>query len=81
MSKEFERLELIIGKEKLERLQNSRVIVFGVGGVGGHLVEALVRSGVGHIDIVDFDIVEETNINRQLVASHSSLGKSKVEVM
>ena len=65
----------------MTKLNNSKVIVFGVGGVGGHLVEALVRSGVGQVDIVDFDVIEETNINRQLVATHSSLGKNKVEVL
>lgn len=81
MSEIFERTELVLGKDALERLSNSRVIVFGVGGVGGHLVEALVRSGVGHITIVDYDVVEKTNINRQLVALHSTLGQSKVEVL
>ena len=81
MKEQFKRTELIFSKENMEKLYNSKVIVFGVGGVGGHLVEALARSGIGHIAIVDFDTVEITNINRQLVATHSSLGKSKVEVL
>lgn len=81
MKEQFKRTELIFSKENMEKLYNSKVIVFGVGGVGGHLVEALARSGVGHITIVDFDDVEITNINRQLVALHSTIGKSKVEVL
>ena len=78
---QFARTRLTFGKENMEKLYNARVIVFGIGGVGGHAAEALVRSGVGHIDIVDFDKVEETNINRQLVALTSTIGKSKVEVL
>ena len=81
MKEQFKRTELIFSKENMEKLYNSKVIVFGVGGVGGHLTEALARSGVGHITIVDFDDVEITNINRQLVALHSTIGKSKVEVL
>lgn len=81
MKEQFKRTELIFSKENMEKLYNSKVIVFGVGGVGGHLVEALARSGVGHIAIVDFDDVEITNINRQLVALHSTIGRSKVEVL
>lgn len=81
MKEEFSRLNLLIGEERMKKLENSSVIVFGVGGVGGHAVEALARSGVGYIAIVDFDKVEITNINRQLVATHSSIGKSKVEVL
>ena len=79
--KRFSRTEAMLGKDAMTKLQNSRVIVFGVGGVGGHSVEALVRSGIGHITIVDFDKVEETNINRQLVALTSTIGKSKVEAL
>ncbi len=63
MKEEFSRLNLLIGEERMKKLENSSVIIFGVGGVGGHAVEALVRSGVGHIAIVDFDKVEITNIN------------------
>lgn len=81
MSEKFSRTEAMIGKDAMNKLHNSRVIVFGIGGVGGHAVEALARSGVGHIAIVDFDKVEETNINRQLVALTSTIGKSKVEVL
>ena len=81
MKEEFNRTTLLIGEDKMKKLENSSIIIFGVGGVGGHVVEALARSGVGHIAIVDFDIVETTNINRQLIATHSSIGKSKVEVL
>lgn len=81
MNKPFDRLVPLIGEEALNKLQHSNVIVFGVGGVGGNLVEALVRGGIGKITIVDGDIVEETNINRQLVATKSSIGKYKVDVL
>ena len=81
MNERFSRTEVLFGTDAMKKLRDSRVIVFGVGGVGGHAAEALVRSGVGHIAIVDFDKVEETNINRQLVALTSTIGKSKVEVL
>ena len=81
MNKQFDRLIPLIGEESLKKLHNSNIIVFGVGGVGGNLVEALVRSGIGKITIVDGDVVEESNINRQLVATISTVGKSKVEVL
>ena len=81
MNNKFSRIEVLLGTEAMARLENSRVIVFGIGGVGGHAVEALVRSGVGHIAIVDLDKVEETNINRQLVALTSTIGKSKVNAL
>ena len=81
MNERFSRTEVLFGTDAMKKLRDSRVIVFGVGGVGGHVAEALVRSGVGHIAIVDFDKVEETNINRQLVALTSTIGKSKVEVL
>ena len=77
----FDRTEALIGTEGLERLRNSRVAVFGIGGVGGHVCEALARSGVGAIDLVDKDTVSETNINRQIVALRSTVGKYKTEVM
>lgn len=77
----FDRLELAIGKENLEKLKNSKVLVFGVGGVGGYTIEALVRSGIYNIDIVDKDTVDITNINRQIVALNSTISKSKVMVM
>ena len=77
----FSRFELLIGEEKLQQLQNSHVLVFGVGGVGGYVVEALVRSGIGHITIVDNDAVSLTNLNRQIIATRETIGKKKVEVM
>lgn len=76
----FNRTEILIGKDSIEKLKNATVAVFGVGGVGGYVVEALARSGVGTIDLVDKDIVDETNINRQIIALHSTVGKPKVEV-
>ena len=81
MREQFERTGLLLGEEAIDRLQNARVAVFGVGGVGGHVCEALVRSGVGEIDIVDNDTVSVSNINRQIIASHSTVGRLKVEVM
>lgn len=78
---EFSRTELLIGQAALEKLQNSRVAIFGVGGVGGYVCEALVRSGVGHFDLIDNDTVSRTNINRQIIALHSTIGKLKVDVM
>jgi len=77
---QFARTRLTFGKENMEKLYNARVIVFGIGGVGSYVVEALVRSGVGAIDIVDDDKVCMTNINRQLYALHSTVGKDKVDV-
>ncbi|MBR3271880.1 MAG: tRNA threonylcarbamoyladenosine dehydratase [Clostridia bacterium] len=81
MADRFSRTELVLGRAALERLQNSRVIVFGVGGVGGYCVEALARSGVGHIEIVDDDCVAPSNLNRQIIALESTVGRPKVEVM
>jgi len=75
------RTELIIGKGGLEKLNNSKVAVFGVGGVGSYTVEALARAGVGSLVLVDFDMVDVTNINRQLHALSNSVGKIKVELM
>lgn len=77
----FSRFELLIGRDNILKLQQSRVIVFGVGGVGGYVVEALVRSGVGHITIVDNDTVSKTNLNRQIIATQDTIGKSKVDIM
>lgn len=77
----FQRTELLIGKENLNKLQNSHIIVFGVGGVGGFAIEALVRSGIGEISIVDFDTVDITNLNRQIIATQNSIGKLKTSVM
>lgn len=77
---EFVRTELLLGPEAMEILSNSRVAVFGVGGVGSYAVEALARSGVGALDLIDHDTVSESNINRQLIALHSTVGKYKVDV-
>lgn len=80
MLNQFSRTELLLGKEAMEKLQNSRVAVFGIGGVGGYTVEALARSGIGKLDLIDDDKVCLTNINRQIIATHSTIGKYKVEV-
>ena len=77
----FQRLELLIGAAALERLQNSSVVVFGVGGVGGYAVESLVRGGVGKLTLIDPDLVGTTNINRQIHALEKTVGQVKVEVM
>ena len=71
---QFERTELLIGAESIEKLKKSRVAVFGIGGVGGYVVEALARSGVGTLDLIDSDTVCESNLNRQIIALHSTLG-------
>ena len=81
MLNQFSRTELLFGKEAMERLVQSRVAVFGVGGVGGYAVEALVRSGVGAIDLIDDDKVCLTNLNRQIIATRKTVGKYKVDVM
>jgi len=75
------RNELLLGKEALNQLKSSHVRVFGVGGVGSFVVEALVRSGIGHLSLVDFDTIDLTNCNRQLIALNSTLGQLKVEVL
>jgi hydrogenase accessory protein hypB len=77
----FARFSMMVGEDGIEKLRNSRVIVFGVGGVGSYTVEALARSGVGHITMVDFDEISESNINRQLHSLRSTIGKSKIDVM
>lgn len=76
----FDRTKILIGEEALQTLKNKRVAVFGVGGVGGYAVEALARSGVGTLDLIDKDVVDETNINRQIIALQSTIGQPKVEV-
>lgn len=81
MENPFSRTELLLGKKAMEKLKKSRVAVFGIGGVGGYTVEALVRSGVGAVDIVDSDKVCLSNLNRQIIATESSIGKYKVDVM
>ncbi len=77
--KQFRRTELIFGSDAMEKLKNSRVAVFGIGGVGGHVVESLVRSGVGAIDLIDNDVVHNSNINRQVIALLSNVGTNKVD--
>ena len=80
MLNQFSRTELLIGKEGVNKLSQSRVAVFGIGGVGGYVVEALVRSGVGSLDLIDNDKVALTNLNRQIIATHKTLGRYKVDV-
>ena len=81
MTEEFSRTERLLGIEAMERLKNARVAVFGVGGVGGYVAEALARSGVGALDLIDSDTVNLSNINRQIIALHSTIGRFKVDVM
>lgn len=81
MLNQFSRTEILLGSNAMDKLKNSKVIVFGIGGVGGYVVEALVRSGIGTIDIVDNDTVSLTNLNRQIIATWSTIGKNKVDVM
>lgn len=78
---QFTRTEMLLGSQSMSLLQASRVAVFGIGGVGGFAAEALVRAGVGSIDLVDNDTVALSNLNRQIIALHSTLGRSKVQVM
>ncbi len=80
MLNQFSRTELLFGKEAMEKLNNSRVAIFGIGGVGGYAVEALARSGVGTLDLVDDDRICLTNLNRQIYATRSTVGKYKVDV-
>ena len=81
MENQFERTELLLGAEAMERLRNSRVVIFGVGGVGGYVTEALARSGVGAFELVDRDVVSVTNLNRQIIATWKTIGRDKTEVM
>ncbi len=81
MSEWLSRTERLIGKKNIDKLSTARVAVFGVGGVGGYVVEALARSGVGHIELIDHDTIAESNLNRQIVAVREVLGREKVEVM
>jgi len=79
MEEQFLRTAMLLGEEAIIRLNRARVAVFGIGGVGGYTVEALARSGIGQIDVVDSDIVSVSNINRQILATHSTVGMPKVE--
>lgn len=81
MSEAFSRTERLLGKENMDKLSAAKVLIFGIGGVGGHVVESLARMGIGHLELVDNDVVSESNLNRQLVATRSSIGRPKVEVM
>lgn len=80
MAEIFDRTKLLIGDSNLQKLQNSNILVVGVGGVGGYALEVLTRSGVGNFTIVDGDNVDITNINRQIIATHSTIGRAKVDV-
>ena len=77
----FDRLELLIGKDKLEKIHSTKILLVGVGGVGGSCALSLVRSGIKDIVIIDYDTVDITNLNRQVVAFHSTIGQSKVDVL
>ena len=81
MLNQFSRTQLLLGEEAMEKLKNSRVAVFGIGGVGGYVCEALVRSGVGAFDLIDDDKVCLTNLNRQIIATRKTVGKYKTDVM
>ena len=80
MTEEFSRTELLIGEEKIQKLQNAKVAIFGIGGVGSYVVEGLARAGIGNFILVDNDEVDITNINRQIIATHKTIGRPKVEV-
>ncbi len=81
MREEFTRTAMLIGESAVRRLSSARVAVFGIGGVGGFVVEALARSGIGFFDLIDSDTVNVTNINRQIIATHNTLGQYKVDAM
>ena len=81
MSDQFSRTEMLIGTDAVKKLNNSKVAIFGVGGVGGFACEALARAGIGEFDLIDNDTVSITNINRQIIALHSTVGRYKTEVM
>lgn len=81
MINEFSRTELLLGADGMEKLKRARVAVFGIGGVGGYAVEALARAGIGALDLIDNDVISRTNINRQIIALHSTVGLPKTDVM
>ena len=81
MTKKFDRTKRLLGADVMTKLNQAHVAVFGIGGVGGHAADALIRSGIGEITIVDSDEVAESNINRQLIATTKTVGRKKVEVM
>ena len=77
---QFERLETLIGKENLELLKQKKILIVGLGGVGGYVTESLARSGIGNLVLVDYDTVDITNLNRQIIALHSTIGKKKIDL-
>ncbi len=79
MIEQFSRTQILLGEEAMQKLSRARVAVFGIGGVGGYVVEALARCGVGQLDLIDSDTVSVSNINRQILATHSTVGKLKVD--
>ena len=80
MTNQYARFQMLIGNEAFQKLRSKRVAIFGIGGVGGYVVEALARSGVGTLDLIDHDDVSLTNLNRQIYALHSTVGKLKCDV-
>ena len=80
MENQFTRTETLIGKDAVEKLSASKVAIFGIGGVGGYTAEALARCGIGELDLIDNDTVNITNLNRQIIALHSTIGQHKVDV-
>ncbi len=80
MQNQFSRTEMLIGKENVEKLKKAKVAVFGIGGVGSYVVEGLVRAGVSHFVLVDNDEIDITNLNRQIIATHETIGKAKVQI-
>ena len=81
MNNQFKRSKLLFKEEGMKKLEKASILIFGIGGVGGYVVEALVRSGVSHLTLVDSDVIDETNINRQIIATYETIGQPKVEVM
>ena len=81
LREQFSRTELLLGRDAMERLAGCRVAVFGIGGVGGYVCEALARSGIGAFDLIDNDMVCLSNLNRQIIATHRTIGRPKTEVM
>ena len=77
---QFQRTRMLMGSQSVDRLQQARVLIFGLGGVGGFTCEALARAGVGYMQIVDKDVVDVTNINRQIIATYETIGRPKVQV-
>ncbi|MBQ2892534.1 MAG: tRNA threonylcarbamoyladenosine dehydratase [Oscillospiraceae bacterium] len=80
MADQYSRTRLLVGKTGIEKLRSARIALFGLGGVGGYAAEALARAGVGHMDLIDDDVISLTNLNRQLLATHSNIGQHKVDV-